>query len=97
MDLKQRFCRSITEELERYKNAKLQTSKEEIFASSYEVEMYIVIYEVLVDQIDDLSESFMLELLECNDGILDRLYNKWLLSRDDNFNQVKNYIMKEVA
>ena len=96
MKVKEQFCEKISQELAVFKALKLKTTKEDIFSSSFEVEMYVILYEVLVDQIDDLSEAFMKSLMDEPKGVLKTLYESWLLSKGDNFNQVENFI-KEVA
>lgn len=77
LQLEQTFCWKISSELKLFKNKMLQKTKEEIYASAYEIDCMVRIYEILVEQ----SKRMETEQLECCihvSFLLSFLYAEWL-------------------
>ena len=71
-------------ELQLFKDSMLQREKEDIFQSSYEIEIYVNLYEIFMMHIGNLDIGIMHRLLNLKFGIMEHLYQEWL-SRDDSF------------
>ena len=71
-------------ELQLFKDSMLQREKEDIFQSSYVIEIYVNLYEIFMVHIDNLDIDTMRRLLNLKFGIMEHLYQEWL-SRDDSF------------
>lgn len=71
-------------ELQLFRDSMLQREKEDIFQSSYVIEVYVNLYEIFMMHIDNLDIDTMRRLLNLKFGIMEHLYQGWL-SRDDSF------------
>ena len=84
-------------ELRMYKYATLRKSKEEIYESSYKTELLAVIYEILLESIEYITENTAFHLLWWNHGILEFLYEEWLKKEDSSFEELKAHIDTELG
>ena len=84
-------------ELRMYKYATLRKSKEEIYESSYQTEMMAVIYEILLESIEYITENTAFHLLWWNHGILEFLYEEWLKKEDSSFEELKVHVGTELG
>ena len=71
-------------ELQLFRDSMLRKEREDIFKSSYEIEIYVNLYEIFMVHIDNLDIGIMRRLLNLKFGIMEHLYQEWL-SRDDSF------------
>ena len=71
-------------ELQLFKDSILQKGKEEIFQSSYEIEVYVGLHEIFTAQIANLDSGAMRRLLKLGSGILEHAYWGWL-DKEDSF------------
>lgn len=78
MDLKQRFCKKMYDELEEYKKISMKHSKTEIPENVHKTEAFENLYEILSENADRLSESLLRNLVYQSTGILESLYNDYL-------------------
>lgn len=83
-------------ELQVFKYSVLQQSKEEIYHSSYQIEIFVNIYEILMEELEDLDEETMTVLLYQNGSILVFFYEEWLAREDSIYEELKNCIIDEL-
>lgn len=83
-------------ELQLFKDSKLRQEKEEIFKTSYEIEIYVNLYEIFVVHIDNLQEDTIRRLLSLNFGILRFIYQEWLTREDSFFDELRTYACGEL-
>ena len=101
-ELKKLLSRRLYLELQLFKDSKLRQEKEEIYQSSYEIEVYMNLYEVLAARLDSLQEEVLRRLLSFRFGILKSLYQEWLaradcLAREDRlYEELRAYICSDL-
>lgn len=83
-------------ELQLFKDFMFQKEKADIFKSSYRIEIYVNLYEILVMYTDDLQRDMIRELLGLNFGILDHLYQEWLDREDSFYAELREYACSEL-
>jgi len=94
--IKELFCKRIYAELLNFKNDMLTQDKEIIYRSSYKIEFFVNVYEILVDQAEKQSEAVLYRLVYQCTGILDSLYEEWLRMEDNTFSELKEYVFNEL-
>lgn len=83
-------------ELYLFKDATLQQEKEEIYKSSYRIEIFASIYEILLEDVGQLDEGTVRGLLRQRFSILDALYQEWLTRNDCIFDELEAYVGSEL-
>lgn len=96
-ELKDLLLKRLHIELQLFKDSILRQSKEEIYKSSYKIEVFVNSYEILVEDMERLDEDTVRGLLYQNFGILDFLYQEWLTREDCVFDELKAYIGGEMG
>ena len=79
-------------ELQLFKNDILVQKKEEIYKSSYKIEFYENVYEILMEETEYLGEAIVRGLLYHDQGILIFLYQEWLGQEDGIFDELQGYV-----
>ena len=95
-EIKELFYKRIYAELLNFKNDMLTQDKEIIYRSSYKIEFFVNVYEILVDQAEKQSEAVLYRLVYQCTGILDSLYEEWLRMEDNAFSELQEYIHNEL-
>ena len=83
-------------ELQLFRDSMLQKGKEDIFQSSYEIEIYVNLYEISMMHIENLDADTMRRLLSLSFGILEHIYQEWLSREDGFFNELREYACGEL-
>ena len=83
-ELRDLLSKRLYIELQLFRDSMLQREKEDIFQSSYVIEVYVNLYEIFMVHIDNLDIGIMRRLLNLKFGIMEHLYQEWV-SRDDSF------------
>lgn len=96
-ELKDLLLKRLHIELQLFKDSILRQSKEEVYKSSYKIEVFVNSYEILVEDMERLDEDTVRGLLYQNFGILDFLYQEWLTREDCVFDELKAYIGGELG
>lgn len=96
-ELKDLLLKRLHMELQLFKDSILRQSKEEIYKSSYKIEVFVNSYEILLEDIEKLDEDTVRGLLYQNFGILNFLYQEWLTREDCVFDELKAYISGELG
>ena len=83
-------------ELQLFKDSMIQKEKEDIFKDSYEIEIYVNLYEIFAAHSENLQSGVIRRLLNLNVGILESVYQEWLGKEDSFFDELKNYACSEL-
>ena len=94
--IKELFYKRIYAELLNFKNDMLTQDKEIIYRSSYKIEFFVNVYEILVDQVEKQSDAVLYRLVYQCTGILESLYEEWLRMEDNAFSELREYIHNEL-
>lgn len=97
MEIKTVFCKKIYNELQGFRNSVISKDKESIFGESYKIDLFINLYEILLEHANVMTDSRMLMLLEQPDGILEFLYDSWINKKDSFYKELKQHVLEEVA
>ena len=96
-ELKDLLLKRLHIELQLFKDSILRQPKEEIYKSSYKIEVFVNSYEILLEDMERLDGDTVRGLLYRNFGILDFLYQEWLTREDCIFDELKAYISGELG
>ena len=94
--LRELLLQRLHMELLLFKDSMFQKEKEDIFKDSYRIEIYVNLYEILVEHADTLGADTMRMLLNLNYGILETVYQKWLGKKDSFYDELNNYVCNEL-
>lgn len=83
-------------ELQVFKYSVLQQSKEEIYHSSYRIEIFVNIYEILMEELENLDEETMTVLIYQNGSILRFFYEEWMAGEGSIFDELKTCVINEL-
>lgn len=83
-------------ELMLFKDSVLQKEKADIFKASYQIEIYVNLYEILLIDAEKLQGDVIRELLSLDFGILDLLYQGWLDREDSFYGELREYACYEL-
>ena len=93
MDIKERFCQKIHEELLLYqKNNHKQSSRD-----NSKSEIIDKLYNILLFAADELSEALLSNLISESSSILESLYDNFVTKSNDNtmYSDLENFVMQE--
>ena len=94
--LRELLLQRLHMELLLFKDSMLQKEKEDIFMDSYRIEIYVNLYEILVEHADTLGADTMRMLLNLNYGILETVYQKWMGKKDSFYDELNTYVCNEL-
>ena len=83
-------------ELQLFKDSLLQMEKEDIFRTSYKIDVYVNLYDIFMVHTEELEADTMRKLLNLKSGILEHIYQEWLSREDSFFNELKEYACGEL-
>ena len=83
-------------ELNLFKDFMLQKAKEEIYGASYQIEVFINVYEILLEDADGLGIDEVRTLLYWKHGILEALYQEWMGREDGILDELRAYVGSEL-
>lgn len=95
-NLKDLLLKRLHIELQLFKDSVLRQTKEEIYNSSYKIEVFANFHEILLEVVEKLDEDVVQGLLYQNFGILDFLYQEWLTREDCVFDEQRAYLGDEL-
>ena len=97
MELKERFCKKIYEELQGFQKNTMKKSKKDILDSSYKNEVFVNLYYVLLGVADELSEALLFNLVNESSNILESIYNNFVSDSGEDalHEELKDYVMRE--
>lgn len=91
-ELKSLLMQRLHLELLLFKDRILLKEKEDIFKSSYEIEIHVDLYEILVERADLLKKEALRGLLHLNTGILGSFYQEWMDRKDGSYEELSAYV-----
>ena len=96
-ELKELLLERLHIELQLFKDSMLHKAKEDIFQSSYEIEVMVNLYEILAAHTEKLESGTVRGILNLNFGILGFIYQEWLGQEDSFYGELKEYACSELA
>ena len=95
-ELRNLLSKRLYIELQLFKDNKLRQEKEDIYKASYEIEAYVNLYEVLMENLNNLQKDIIRRLLNLRFGILEFLCREWLTKEDGFFDELRSYVCSEL-
>ena len=97
MEVKERFCKKIYEELQSFQKGILRKSKEDILGNSYKNEVLVNLYYVLLEVADDFSEALLSNLVNQSVNILESLYSNFLHAAGEDvlYEELREHVKQE--
>lgn len=95
--LKIQLRKRLAEEIKQFKEQELHLDKNEILGDCFKINMYIVIYEILIANTNFIDSNGIWELVNQSAGIIENLYKKWVNINGDDYERIEKFVMKEVA
>ena len=83
-------------EINLFRDTMLHGSKADIYAGSHKIEMYVYLYEILVEEAERMQEPLLRKLAHQPSGILDALYEKWWGRGGSSYTELRAYIKDEL-
>ena len=96
-ELKELLSEKLHVELHLFKDSMLCKTKMEIYESSYKIEVYVNVYEILMEEVENLEIETVRGVLHWRYGILESLYEEWLGRDDNSFDELKSYVGSELG
>ena len=96
-ELKELFSERLHVELYLFKDSMLQKTKKEIYEASYKIEVFVNVYEILLEDTENLDSGTIRGNLHWKYGILESLYEEWLGRDDNSFDELKSYVGSELG
>ena len=96
-ELRELFLERLHIELHLFKDSMLRKTKKEIYEASYKIEVFVNVYEILLEDAENLDPEMLRGLLHWKYGILESLYEEWLGRDDNSFDELKSYVGSELG
>ena len=96
-ELKELFSERLHIELYLFKDSMLRKTNKEIYEASYKIEVFVNVYEILMEEVENLDIETVRGLLYWKYGILESLYQEWLGRDDNSFDELKAYVGSELG
>lgn len=94
--IKEIFVRRIYSELADFKKSLIWQEKDTIFGESYKIEIFVNLYEILVELAPELPDEVLLQIIKRDGNILESLYLEWLKRDDSSYQELKEYVNSEL-
>ena len=95
-ELKELLSERLHMELQLFKDSMLCKAKKEIYGASYKIEVFVNVYEILMEEVENLGMETVRGLLHWKYGLLESLYVEWLGREDGSFDELKAYVGREL-
>ena len=96
-ELREIFLERLHIELYLFKDCMLRKTKKEIYEASYKIEVFVNVYEILLEDTENLDSGTLRGILHWRYGILESLYQEWLGRDDNSFDELKAYMGSELG
>ena len=87
----------LNNEIHAFRDEELGLEREDILGDCFKINMYIIIYEVLIENMNKMRKNVMKDLLDQQENIIDRIYEAWVEANGDDYERIKCFVEKEVA
>lgn len=95
--MKRVFCWKISAELKGFKYRMMQKKKEEIYASAYQIDCMVRIYEILAELSQGMKAEVLQDCMEIS-GLLEFHYVEWLKvpdSQGEELEEAVRHVLQE--
>lgn len=96
LEMRDLLAKRLYLELQLFKSDTLRQTKEDIYNTSYKIEVFVNAYEALLESVENLNDQTVCKLIHWDGGILEFLYQEWLTKQDCIFDELKAYIAGEL-
>ena len=90
-DIERKFCWKISSELKMFKYRKLELGKDEIYASAYQIDCMIRIYEMLLEKSKKMESTQLQRCMEIS-SLLAFIYDEWLKIPDSQYEELNHVV-----
>ena len=94
--LREVFLERLHIEIQLFKDSMLRKSRADIYAASYRIELYVNLYEILVEQVEKMPGKLIRAMVYYPGGILDVFYEEWLKKDDSFYTELRDYVEDEL-
>ena len=95
-ELKELLLERLHIELQLFRDSMLRKTKEDIYEASYKIEVFVNLYEILLEDVGNMDAETMRGLICWEHGILEALYQEWLTRDDGSYDELRAYAVDEV-
>lgn len=95
-EIREKFLNRLHTELKLFKETMFRQEKDVIFGESYKIEIFVNVYEILVEKTEILPVSVLQQLLHQSHDILEFLYQQWLKKDDNSYIELSQYVDSEL-
>lgn len=89
------FIDRIYGEFMAYKASVLSLNNADIFGKCYEIDIFVNLYEILMEKAEKLPDESLAALLSRR-NILQELYDEWMKRDDSNYEEIVNLVSDEI-
>ena len=79
-------------ELKIFQYELLSKSKREIYDASYKIEIMAIIYEILIEQLEEMKEEIVHHLILWKGNLMEDIYSRWLKKEDSSYEELKLHV-----
>ena len=95
-ELRELLLERLHIELNLFKDSMLQKEKGDIYEASFKIEVFITIYEILLEDVKELGRDGVRTLIYWKYGILESLYQEWLGREDSFYEELRTFVDDEM-
>ena len=95
-ELRELLLERLHIELNLFKDSMLKKEKGDIYEASFKIEIFVNIYEILMEDVKELGKDGVRSLLYWRYSILESLYQEWLGREDSFYEELRDYVNDEM-
>lgn len=80
----------------KFKDDMLRKTQEEVFKNCYKIDVFLNLYEILVEKSQTLSAEILMKL-EKEENILEFLYDGWMKIDDSTYQEMCRYVCEKLS
>lgn len=84
-------------ELQLFRESLFKESGDVVYGSSYKIEVFVNLYEILAGLSDGMAEETMENIMQEGSGMLETLYQGWLKREDSFYAELEEYVCSMLA
>lgn len=79
-----------------FKDEMLRKTQEEVFESCYKIDVFLNLYQIMVEKAQELSVEILVQL-EQDEHVLEKLYNGWMKKSDSTYEEMVQYVNEKLS
>lgn len=79
-----------------FKDEMLRKTQEEVFESCYKIDVFLNLYQIMVEKAQELSVEILVQL-EQDEHVLEKLYNGWMKINDSTYEEMVRYVNEKLS